>query len=101
MAYGRARCLSYNVSHGFRGGIGGVLIVDEAHTFLSSQEGRNILQNLGRAGRSQGILPIMATQRLADLIAEGVDMTSYTGRTFPDRRGGRHEPARRDPRETA
>ena len=66
----------------FRGGIGGVLIVDEAHMFLSSQEGRNILQNLGRTGRSQGILPIMATQRLADLIADGVDMTSYMGRAF-------------------
>ena len=61
---------------------GGVLIVDEAHVFLASQEGRSILQGLGRTGRSQGILPIMATQRLADLIAEGVDMTSYMGRVF-------------------
>ena len=58
--------------------IGGVLIVDEAHTFLSSKEGRNILQTLGRTGRSQGILPIMATQRIADL----EDMTSYTGRAL-------------------
>ena len=61
---------------------GGVLIVDEAHVFLSSQEGRSILQGLGRTGRSQGILPIMATQLLADLVAEGVDMDSYMGRTF-------------------
>lgn len=61
---------------------GGVLIVDEAHVFLSSQEGRSILQGLGRTGRSQGILPVMATQRLADLIEEGVDMASYMGRVF-------------------
>ena len=63
-------------------GDGGVLILDEAHVFLSSQEGRAILQNLGRTGRSQGILPIMATQRLADLISEGVDMHSYLGRSI-------------------
>ena len=63
-------------------GDGGVLIVDEAHVFLSSQEGRSILQGLGRTGRSQGILPILATQRLADLIAEGVDMSSYMGRSI-------------------
>ena len=58
----------------------GVLIIDEAHVFLGSQEGRSILQNLGRQGRSQGILPILATQRLADVVAEGVDMSSYLGR---------------------
>ena len=61
---------------------GGVLIADEAHVFLSSQEGRSILQNLGRTGRSQGILPILATQRLADLVSEGVDMGSYMGRVM-------------------
>ena len=61
---------------------GGVLIVDEAHVFLSSQEGRSIMQGLGRTGRSQGILPIMATQMLADLVAEGVDMESYMGRVL-------------------
>ena len=63
-------------------GDGGVLILDEAHVFLSSQEGRRILQSIGRTGRSQGILPIMATQRLADLIDEGVDMSSYMSRVL-------------------
>ena len=63
-------------------GDGGVLILDEAHVFLASQEGRRILQNLGRMGRSQGVLPIMATQRLADLIDEGVDMSSYMSRVL-------------------
>ena len=61
---------------------GGVLIVDEAHVFLSSQEGRAVLQDLGRTGRSQGILPVMATQLVADLVAEGIDMESYMGRVL-------------------
>lgn len=61
---------------------GGVLILDEAHVFLSSQEGRAILTRLGREGRSQRILPILATQRIADLLAEGVDMGSYLGRAL-------------------
>lgn len=61
---------------------GGVLIVDEAHVFLGSQEGRNVLQRLGREGRSQRILPILATQRIADIVKEGVDMESYLGRVI-------------------
>ena len=61
---------------------GGVLILDEAHVFLGSQEGRSILQRLGREGRSQQILPIMATQRISDVLAEGVDMGSYMGRVI-------------------
>lgn len=61
---------------------GGVLVLDEAHVFLSSQEGRAILQRLGREGRSQRILPILATQRIADLVANEADMGSYLGRTM-------------------
>lgn len=61
---------------------GGVLILDEAHVFLGSQEGRSILQKLGREGRSQQILPILATQRISDVIADGVDMGSYMGRVI-------------------
>lgn len=61
---------------------GGVLILDEAHVFLGSEEGRAILQRLGREGRSQRILPILATQRVSDLLAEGVDMGSYLGRVL-------------------
>lgn len=61
---------------------GGVLILDEAHVFLGSQEGRAIIQRLGREGRSQQILPILATQRISDVIAEGVDMGSYLGRVL-------------------
>lgn len=61
---------------------GGVLVVDEAHVFLSSKEGVSIMQRLGREGRSQGILPILATQRIADLIDSGVDMESYIGRVL-------------------
>lgn len=61
---------------------GGVLVVDEAHVFLSSKEGVGIMQRIGREGRSQGILPILATQRIADLIETGVDMESYIGRVM-------------------
>lgn len=61
---------------------GGVLIADEAHVFMGSEEGRAILQRLGREGRSQRILPILATQRIADVISEGADMGSYLGRSL-------------------
>ena len=61
---------------------GGVLILDEAHVFLGSQEGRAIIQRLGREGRSQQILPVLATQRISDVLAEGVDMGSYMGRVL-------------------
>ena len=61
---------------------GGVLILDEAHVFLGSEEGRAIIQRIGREGRSQQILPILATQRISDVLAEGVDMGSYMGRVI-------------------
>ena len=59
---------------------GGVLIADEAHVFMGSEEGRAILQRLGREGRSQRILPILSTQRIADVVSDGADMGSYVGR---------------------
>jgi len=61
---------------------GGVLVVDEAWTFLSSAEGLAALQQLGREGRSLGLLPIFATQRVADLIKDGVDMEGYISRVM-------------------
>lgn len=61
---------------------GGVLVVDEAWTFLSSNEGLAALQQIGREGRSLNLLPIFATQRIADLLREGVDMESYISRVM-------------------
>lgn len=61
---------------------GGVFILDEAWTVLGSSEGLAILQQLGREGRSLNILPILATQRVADLLREGVDMQSYMTRVL-------------------
>ncbi len=61
---------------------GGVMILDEAHVLMGSKEGQAILQRMGREGRSQQILPILATQRIADVMAQGVDMTSYLGRSL-------------------
>jgi hypothetical protein len=61
---------------------GGVLIVDEAWTFLSHSEGLAALQLIGREGRSRNILPIFATQQVADLVREGIDMESYISRVM-------------------
>jgi hypothetical protein len=61
---------------------GGVLVVDEAWMFLQSTEGLAALQSIGRMGRSQNILPIFATQRVDDLLREGVDMEGYLSRVF-------------------
>lgn len=61
---------------------GGVLVVDEAWMFLQSSEGLAALQSLGRMGRSQNILPVFATQRVDDLLKEGVDMEGYLSRVF-------------------
>jgi hypothetical protein len=61
---------------------GGVLILDEAWTFLSHSAGLAAMQQIGREGRSLNILPIFATQRVDDLIKEGVDMESYISRVL-------------------
>jgi len=59
---------------------GGVLIVDEAWTFLGYSEGLAALTQLGREGRSLNILPVFATQRVADVVSR--DMESYLSRVF-------------------
>lgn len=59
---------------------GGVLILDEAWTFLAHQTGREALQQLGREGRSLNILPIFCTQRVADLLQ--YDMEGYLSRVL-------------------
>lgn len=61
---------------------GGMIVVDEAWTFLSSSEGLATVQRLGRLGRSQNILPVFATQRVDDLLRPGVDMEGYLSRVF-------------------
>lgn len=64
------------------GQTGGVLIVDEAWTFLSQPEALADLQRIGRLGRSLNILPIFATQRIADVVGEGRDLESFISRWF-------------------
>lgn len=59
---------------------GGILIVDEAWTFLSSSEGLLALQRLGRLGRSLNLLPIFATQRIHDILKN--DLEGYLSRVF-------------------
>lgn len=59
---------------------GGVLIVDEAHVLMGSEEGRKILTRLGREGRSQRILPILATQLLHDIMEGDANMVSHLSR---------------------
>lgn len=59
---------------------GGMLVLDEAWTFLGFSEGLSALQRLGREGRSLGILPIFATQRVADVLSK--DMEAFLSRVF-------------------
>lgn len=59
---------------------GGVLIVDEAHHFLSQPEGRTAVLGMGREGRSLNILPIFATQKVSDLLDYGMD--GFMSRVF-------------------
>jgi hypothetical protein len=59
---------------------GGVMILDEAWTFLSHPAGMAAMQQLGREGRSLNVLPIFATQRVSDLL--GSDMEGYISRVF-------------------
>ena len=59
---------------------GGVLILDEAHVMMGSQEGRKIITRLGREGRSQRILPVLATQLLADIMEGDANMVSHLSR---------------------
>lgn len=59
---------------------GGVLVVDEAHTYLSSPEGLKSLQRIGREGRSLNLLPVFATQRIADVM--NADLAGYLSRVL-------------------
>lgn len=61
---------------------GGIFALDEAWTLLGTTEGLGMLQTMGRLGRSQNILPILATQRVKDLLADGVDFLDYISRVF-------------------
>ena len=61
---------------------GGVMVVDEAWTFLSSSEGLAALQQIGREGRSLNLLPVFATQRVDDLLKDGIDMEGYMSRVL-------------------
>ncbi|MYA40537.1 MAG: hypothetical protein F4Z31_02100 [Gemmatimonadetes bacterium] len=61
---------------------GGILIIDEAHVLMGSEEGLAIVERLGREGRSQKVLPILATQRVADVTEGGADLASYLSRVL-------------------
>jgi hypothetical protein len=58
----------------------GVLLVDEAWTFLSQPEGLASLQRISREGRSLNILPVFLTQRIADVVTK--DLESYLSRVL-------------------
>ena len=58
----------------------GVLMVDEAWTFLSQPEGLASLQRISREGRSLNILPVFLTQRIADVVTK--DLESYLSRVL-------------------
>lgn len=54
----------------------GVLLADEAWTILSA--GKSEVERLGRLARSQGVLPILFTQRVSDAVNAG--LTGYISR---------------------
>lgn len=54
----------------------GVLLVDEAWTVLSA--GKSEVERLGRLARSQGVLPMLFTQRVSDAVNAG--LTGYISR---------------------
>lgn len=59
---------------------GGVLILDEAWTFLQIPEALSVLDKLAREGRSQGILPVFLTQKVKDVITG--DLAGYMSRVL-------------------
>lgn len=67
MVYGSAMALT---------GREGVLHLDEAWTFLQSS--RSEVERLGRLARSQGVLPILYTQRVKDAV--DAELTGYISR---------------------
>jgi hypothetical protein len=61
---------------------GGMLVFDEAWTLLQTDFGLDMLQRMGRLGRSQGVLPVLATQRVSDVLRDGVDMEEHLSRVL-------------------
>lgn len=61
---------------------GGVLLVDEAWQILGSSEGVSAITQMGREGRSQAILPILLTQKIDDVVREGVDLETFISRVL-------------------
>ena len=52
---------------------GGVLILDEAWTFLQQPESMATLERISREGRSLNIVPVFLTQRIKDVINENLE----------------------------
>lgn len=59
-------------------GRGGVIHLDEAWVFLGA--GKAEVERLGRLARSQGVLPVLYTQRVSDALK--ADLTGYISRGF-------------------
>ena len=59
---------------------GGVLILDEAWTFLQQPSALQFLNRIAREGRSLNVIPMFLTQRIKDAIT--YDMESYISRVM-------------------
>lgn len=59
---------------------GGMLVIDEAWTFLAHPAGKAAIQRMGRLGRSLNVNVVAVTQRVQDLV--GSDMEGYLSRVF-------------------
>jgi hypothetical protein len=61
---------------------GGVFIIDEAWTLLSSPDMIGIIDNILRTGRSRNLMSIFATQKPSDLLNSNYDFESFMPRVF-------------------
>lgn len=52
---------------------GGVLVLDEAWTFLSQPEALAALNRISREGRSLNIVPVFLTQRIKDVVSQDLE----------------------------
>lgn len=61
---------------------GGLVIVDEAWMYLQSGAGHQAVQSMGRLGRSKNLMLMLATQRVNDLIQQGMDLENLLSRVL-------------------
>lgn len=70
------------MEEGAPGQQGGLVVVDEAWMYLQSGAGQQAVQSMGRLGRSKNIMMILATQRVNDMVRQGMDLENLLSRVL-------------------